>query len=125
MPLYKSGIDMFEKYSKKYNPTVIGTRFTDVQATALARAQAGLNQVDTIRSMIRDYLDAKGITGTVRAAYLAFALKLWKHVSRQGGVASDKFADGLKSYFQTAFGLDATLLSDIANAVIVKVSATP
>jgi hypothetical protein len=35
MPLYKTGMDMFEKYSKKYNPTVVGTRFGDVKDTAL------------------------------------------------------------------------------------------
>jgi hypothetical protein len=125
MPLYRDGIMMFEKYSKKYNPTVIGTRFTDVQATALARAQAGLNKVDAIRSMVRDYLDAKGITGGVRALYLAFALKLWAHVERQGGAASNKIADGLISYFNKAYGLDTALLTDIANAIIVKPAATP
>jgi hypothetical protein len=125
MPLYKSGIDMFEKYQKKYNPTVIGTRFTDVQATALARAQAGLNAVDTIRSMVRDYLDQKGVTGGQRATYLAFALKLWKHVSREGGAASDKISTGLISYFKTAFDLQEALLTDIANSIIVKVTASP
>jgi hypothetical protein len=125
MPLYKSGIDMFDKYSKKYNPTVVGTRFGDVRDTALARAQAGLNAVDTIRAMVRDYLDTKGVTGGERATYLAFALKLWKHVTRQGGSASDKIANGLISYFNTAYGLDTALLTDIANAIIVKVSASP
>jgi hypothetical protein len=125
MPLYRDGIMMFDKYSKKYNPTVIGTRFTDVRDTALARAQAGLNKVDTIRSMVRDYLDAKGVTGGVRALYLAFALKLWAHVERQGGAASDKIASGLIAYFKTAYGLDEALLTDIANAIVVKPAATP
>jgi len=125
MALYRSGIEMFDKYSKKYNPTVIGTRFGDVKDTALARAQAGMNAVATIREMVRDYLDQKGVTGGARATYLAFALKLWKHVSRQGGVASDKLASGLIAYFKTAFGLDEVLLTDIANSIIVKVTATP
>jgi len=125
MPLYRTGIEMYEKYSKKYNPTVIGTRFTDVQPTALARAQAGLNAVDTIRAMVRDYLDEKGITGGTRATYLAFALKLWKHVSRQTGKASDNIAAGLITYFKTAYGLAESYLTDIANAIIVKVVATP
>jgi hypothetical protein len=125
MPLYKTGLMMFDKYSKKYNPTVIGTRFGDVQPVALARAQAGLNAVDTVRSLIRDYLDAQGITGGVRATYLAFGLALWKHVERQGGAASDKIASGLIAYFKTAYGLDEGLLTDIANAIIVKVTATP
>jgi hypothetical protein len=125
MPLYKSGIDMFEKYRAKYNPTVIGTRFTDVSSVAQARAQSGLNAVATIREMVRDYLDSKGVTGGVRATYLGFALKLWKHVSRQGGVASDKISSGLIAYFKNAYGLDEALLTDIANAIIVKVTATP
>jgi hypothetical protein len=125
MPLYKSGIDMFQKYQAKYNPTVISTRFTDVRDTALARAQAGLNAVDTIRSMVRDYLDAKGVTGGERATYLAFALKLWKHVVRQGGVASDKISSGLIAYFKNAFDLDESSLTDIANAIIVKISTSP
>jgi hypothetical protein len=125
MPLYRDGIMMFDKYSRKYNPTLIGTRFADVQTTALARAQAGLNKVDTIRSMVRDYLDSKGITGGVRALYLAFALKLWAHVERQGGAASDKIASGLIAYFKVAYGLDEALLTDIANAIVVKPAATP
>jgi hypothetical protein len=125
MPLYKSGIDMFEKYRAKYNPTVIGTRFTDVSSVAQSRAQSGLNAVATIREMVRDYLDSQGVTGGVRATYLGFALKLWKHVSRQGGVASDKISSGLIAYFKNAYGLNEALLTDIANAIIVKVTPTP
>jgi len=116
---------MYAKYEKKYNPTVIGTRFGDVQAVALPRAQSGLNAVATIRAMVQDLLDAQGITGGERATYLAFATKLWKHVTRQGGAASDKIATGLVAYFKTAYGLDEALLTDIANAIIVKVTPTP
>ena len=39
MALYRTGLDMFRKYEKKFNPTVIGTRFTDVRDLALERAQ--------------------------------------------------------------------------------------
>ena len=125
MPLPKTGIDMFEKYQKKYNPTVIGTRFGDVQSVALARAQAGLNQVYTIRSMVSDYLDEQGVTGGTRATYLAFALELWRMVSRQGGAASAKIAQGLVQKYKLAFDLNETYLNDIANAIIVKVTTPP
>jgi hypothetical protein len=125
MPLYKTGIDMFEKYRAKYNPTVIGTRFTDVSSVAQSRAQSGLNAVDTIRSMVRDYLDAKGITGGTRATYLGFALELWRMTSRQKGAASDKIASGLIAKYKLAFDLVEDYLTDIANAIIVKVVATP
>jgi len=125
VPLYKSALDMYAKYEKKYNPTVVGTRFGDVKEVALIRAQAGLGQVDTIRSMVRDYLDAKGVTGGIRATYLAFATMLWRHVSRQGGAASDKYAQGLIAYFKIAHGLDEAYLTDIANSIIMKPAPTP
>jgi len=117
MPLYKTGIDMFKKYQGKYNPTVVSTRFTDVQPIALDRAQAGLNTVHTVRELVRPLLDEYGITGGQRGTYLAFALKLWKHVNRSRGEAAKKFADGLKSYFVTAFGLDPSILDEIIQVV--------
>jgi hypothetical protein len=125
MPIYKTGLLMYQKYEAKYNPTVIGTRFTDVASVAKARAQNGLNAVDTIRSMVRDYLDSQGVTGGIRATYLAFALKLWKHIERQGGIASDKISTGLIAYFKNAFDLREDFLTDIADAIKVKVTATP
>jgi len=117
MPLYKTGIDMFKKYQKKYNPTVIGTRFTDVQDVALDRAQAGLNFVHAIRELVRPILDDYAIVGGQRATYLAFALTLWKHINRQKGDAAKKYADGLKSYFVTTFGLDPSILDEIIQVV--------
>jgi len=122
MPLYKDGLMMFQKYRAKYNPTVIGQRFTDVQEVALARAQAGLTAIDTIRALVRDYLDQKGVTGGARATYLAFASELWRMTQRQGGAASEKIANGLIQKYKVAFDLDETLLTDIADAIIVRVS---
>jgi len=117
MPLYRTGIDMFKKYQAKFNPTVIGTRFTDVQGVALDRAQAGLNTIHTVRELIRPILDEYGVTGGQRATYLAFATKLWKHINRQRGDAAKKYADGLKSYFVTAFGLDPSILDEIIQVI--------
>ena len=117
MPLYKTGIDMFKKYQKKYNPTVIGTRFTDVQDIAFERAQAGLNAVDTVRSLVRPILDEYGITGGQRATYLAFALALWRHIIRSKGEAAKKIASGLKNYYVTAYGLDPSICDEIINVV--------
>lgn len=116
---------MVDKYTKKYNPTVIGTRFTDVQATALARAQAGLHKVDTIRGMVADVLDTAGIAGGTRATYLAFALKLWRHIIRQGGANKEKIKSGLVQYFSTAYDLDIGLLTAIGDAIIVAVTYAP
>lgn len=117
MPLYKSGIDMFKKYQKKFNPTVIGTRFTDIQDLALERAQAGLNLVGTIRDLVRPILDEYGITGGQRATYLAFALALSRHVIRTKGESAKKVAEGLKSYYVTAYGLDPSICDEIIQVV--------
>lgn len=117
MPLYKTGIDMFRKYQSKFNPTVIGTRFTDVQSLALERAQAGLNYIHTVRDMVRPILDEYGVTGGARATYLAFATALWRHIQRQKGDAAKKIADGLKSYYVTSYGLDPAILDEIVQVI--------
>jgi len=122
MPLYKTGIDMFRKYQAKYNPTVIATRFTDVQAVALERAQEGLNAVGTIRDLVRPILDENGITGGLRATYLAFATTLWRHVYRNKSAAASKIAQGLKSYFVTTYGLDPAICDEIISVIAGWVS---
>jgi hypothetical protein len=118
MPLYKTGIDMFRKYQAKYNPTVVSTRFTDVQSIALERAQVGLSNIATIRDLVRPILDSEGVGGGMRGTYLAFATALQRHVIRQKGVTAQNTAQGLKSYFVTAYGLDP----DICNSIIALVT---
>lgn len=125
MPLYRTGLDMYSKYEKKYNPTVIGTRFSDVADVAKARAQAGLHAVATIRGLVTDILDQNGIAGGARATYLAYAMKLWRHVTRQGGVNKVNIKNGLKAYFKTAYGLSEDILESIGNAIIVAVTPSP
>ena len=117
MPLYRSGIDMYKKYEKKFNATLIGTRFTDIRDLALERAQAGLNFVGTVRELVRPILDKYGVTGPVRALYLAFATKLAKHIQRHKDEAGKKIATGLKSEYQIAYDLDPTILDEIIQVV--------
>ena len=118
MTIYRAGIDMFKKYEKKYNPSVIGTRFTDVKDLALERAQEGLLTIGTIRDLVRPILDAYGITGPTRGTYLAFAQKLWRHVSRAKGEAAKKIATALKNYFVSAYDLDPSICDEIINVVV-------
>jgi len=117
MPLYKTGLDMWKKYSVKFNPAVIGTRFTDVKDLALDRAQEGLNLIGTVRDLIRPILDVKGIGGGQRATYLAFGTMLWRHIHRQKDQVAKKTANGLKSYFVTAYGLDPAICDDIIQVI--------
>ena len=118
MPLYKTGTDMFQKYQKKYNPTVIGTRFTDVQDVAFVRAQEGLNAIGSVRDLIRPILDKYGVTGGQRATYLAFGTALYRHVIRQKADAASKIATGLKSYYVSAYDLDPSICDEIIQVVV-------
>ena len=118
MAIYRAGIDMFKKYEKKYNPTVIGTRFADVKDLALERAQEGLLTVGTIRDLVRPILDQYGITGPMRGTYLAFAQKLWRHVSRHKSESAKKIATALKNYFVSAYDLDPSICDEIINVIV-------
>ncbi|MEM2196416.1 MAG: hypothetical protein QXH10_09285 [Ignisphaera sp.] len=117
MPIYKTGAQMFKKYSAKFNPTVVGTRFTDVREVALDRAQEGLNVIGTARDLIRPILDEYGIGGGLRATYLAFGTALLRHAVRQKGDVAKKVANGLKSYFVTAYGLDPAVCDEIIQVI--------
>jgi len=117
MPLYKTGLDMWKKYQAKFNPTVVGTRFTDIQALALDRAQAGLNLVGTARDLVRPILDEYGIGGGQRATYLAYGTMLLRHIIRQKGDVAKKTASGLKSYYVTAYGLDPDIIDEITQVI--------
>ena len=117
MPLYRNGLSMYRKYERKYNPTVIGTRFTDVKDIALERAQEGLITLGAVRDLVRPILDAYGITGGVRATYLAFAQKLARHIIRQKGEPAKKIATALKNYFVSAYDLDPSISDEIKNVI--------
>jgi len=117
MPLYKTGLDMWKKYQAKFNPAVIGTRFTDIQSLALDRAQAGLNLVGTARDLVRPILDEYGVSGGQRATYLAYGTALLRHIIRQKGDVAKKTASGLKSYYVTAYGLDPDIIDEITQVI--------
>ena len=73
--------------------------------------------VGTVRDLVRPILDQYGITGGIRATYLAFALALFRHVIRQKGEAAKKIASALKAYYVQAYGLDPAVCDEIINVV--------
>ena len=118
MPIYKTGLLMFQKYQSKYDPTTIGNRFTQVQSVALARAQDGMVTMSTIRDLVRPLLDQNGITGGQRGTYLAFALKLARHALRSKGTSAVNIANGLKAYFVQGYGLNPDICDAIVSLVV-------
>ena len=117
MPMYKTGQARFAKYSAKYDPTTIGSRFTQVADVAKARAQQGLIMWASVQDIVRPILDKYGVAGPDRAKYLGFANKLLKHVSRSSGESATAISSGLKSFYVTAFAADPAILDEIIQVV--------
>jgi hypothetical protein len=120
--MYKVGQARFKKYSVKFDPTTVGTRFTQVKDVALERAQEGLISWASMQDLVRPILDKYGVTGPDRAKYLGFANKLLKHIGRATGDAAVALASGLKSLYVTAFKADPAILDEIIQVVAGWVS---
>ncbi len=123
MTLVRTGQDRHAKWKAKYNPTVISTRFTDVQSVADARAENGLTIYADLDQRIGAILDAQGVTGPDRAKYLAFARKVQKTALRISGRALDTQVIGLKQYFMMSYKCEELILNLIINAILGYIPA--
>jgi hypothetical protein len=117
MTMYRIGQARFEKYSAKYDPTTIASRFTQVSDVAKRRAQEGLITWASVQDLVRPILDKYGVNGPDRAKYLGFANKLLKHVGRATGDSATAMASGLKSFYVTAMKADPAILDEIIQVV--------
>ena len=113
--------DMLKKYLAKYHPETVGSRIDQVSGIARERLMAGASQVDAIRKVVTPILDAHGIGGGQRGAYLSFSLKLSKHISRQRAETITDIALGLEDYFETAYGLDRAILDEIVSVLTAEI----
>ncbi len=118
--LPKPGNARLAKWQAKYDPTVVQTRFTEVQQVAISRAQEGIVSVANVQSLIGGILDMYGVAGPMRATYIAFGEKVWHVTQRLTGQALANEVNGLTSYFQTAYGANPTILQAIAQALGVS-----
>jgi hypothetical protein len=71
--LPKSGNSRLAKWQAKYDPTVVQTRFSEVQSVAVSRAQEGIVSIANVQSLVGGILDQYGIAGPMRATYIALA----------------------------------------------------
>jgi len=117
MTIYRKGQDRVAKYSAKYDPTTVGTRFGQVADIAKSRAQQGLITWAAVQDLVRPILDKYGVNGPDRAKYLGFANKLLTHISRATGEAATALASGLKSLYVTSFKADPAILDEIIQVV--------
>lgn len=121
MPLPRSGQSRLAKWSAKYDPDVVRTRFAEVKDIAAGRAQTGITAVADVQDAVSKVLNTFGITGGMRATYIAFGEKLWKEAQRYDGAALQTIVNGLIAYFQTAFGADPNVLKEIVKALALPV----
>jgi len=117
MPLYRTGIDRYEKWHAKYVPDTVRDRFGQVESVAKRRAQSGLIEWGAMQDLVRGILDKYGITATDRAKYIGFANKLLKHMLRHKGEAAKLAAEGLKSYYVTFLKADPAILDEIIQVI--------
>jgi len=117
MPQVRTGAGRVRKYSLKFDPDIVRSRFAAVKDLAVERAEDGMITFYAIETLVKDILDKYGITGPNRATYLAFAKKLYRHALRHGKEAGIKVANGLKEYWVTAYGANPSILDEIINVV--------
>jgi len=118
--LPKPGNSRLAKWQAKYDPTVVQTRFNEVQAVAVSRAQEGIVSIANIQSLIGSILNQYGVAGPTRAVYIAFGEKVWHATQRVDAQTLANEVNGLTSYFQTAYGANPTILQAIAQALGVS-----
>jgi len=117
MVLPRTGQDRYGKWSAKYDPDVVKTRFTEVKDVASARAQVGLMAVADVQATVSKVLNQYGVLGGLRATYIAFGERVWKMAQRFDGVALQTAISGLIAYFSTAFGANVNILKAIVQAL--------
>jgi hypothetical protein len=114
---FRTGLDRYNKYAAKFDPTTIQARLQQVRDIALQRAQEALIKYATVDELVRPILDHQGVSGPMRAIYLGYAKKLTRHLERVTGPAAVKFVEGLKTYYTVTFGADPEVI-DAVTAVV-------
>jgi Sulfolobus virus coat protein C terminal. len=117
MPMPRTGLYRFTKYSVKLDPATIASRFTQVKDLALDLAQEGLTKYAALDDIVSGILDTHGIVGNARVVYRNFARIVMKNAERFSGEALAKKLAGEKQKFIVAYGLDPVILDKIIEAV--------
>ncbi|MEO2151437.1 MAG: hypothetical protein ABGW50_02115 [Thermococcus sp.] len=113
--------DMVEKYTAKFDPATIATRFNEVKDIALARYEDAMSVIANVQDEVRNILNEEGVPPALWGPYIAFAEQLAKKSFSFSGAALQKVASGLKAYFVTAHHLDPAILDRIIELVVGEV----
>lgn len=111
------------KFTAFSNPTVANTILSSVSPIAQQNAQLHMAPYGDLNSRVASILNQYGVTGPDRAKYQGFAMKLQRILIRTGGGASFfNQANGVKSYYVTAFNANPAILDALINVVAGETS---
>lgn len=118
MVLPRTGSLRYTKWSVKFDPATVSTRFTQVRDLALQLGQEGLTKYAALDDIIAPILDKYGISGNQRIPYRNFARKILRESDRFTGEALVKAVNAAKQYFVLKYGADPAVLDELAQAVV-------
>jgi len=115
----------FDKRVRNYDlaviPDVVRSKF-EARKSAMVDDQKQLQaELTSMEKTVRSILDAHGIFGNFRIAYLNFARALFRAKGHNSGLALRKYATCEKAKWVEA-GLDPAILDEIIQAVIGAVA---
>jgi len=104
------------KYELAIIPDNISAKFTALKPLMQDLQEARQAEIVTIEVCTREKMDDAGILGSFRVPYLNFVRALYRASGSQSGVALEKVVTAETAKF-TSYGLDPTLLADVATCV--------
>lgn len=109
----KTASERIAKYKLKFDPTVVGSRFTAVKDLAGSKVEVKQTELTQIRNDIRVILNENGIDPLFTAPYLSFANKLYGLM--ESGATPEALQATAQAYAQVwiARGCNSTVINDI------------
>jgi hypothetical protein len=112
----------YSKWSAKFtafsNPTVASTILTNVSPIAQENYQTNVPKFTSVNEQVSGVLTEYGITGTNRALYQGYGLKVARALNRIGsGQALVNMINGLKAYYISAFNANPEVLDAVTNII--------
>jgi len=118
MPIVKRLVDMHRKYELKYDGTNVTNRLTNLKEIMDIRYESAQSIVYEVVETTRNILSEEGVPTGQWATYISFAEQLARLTFSHKGLTLEKEANGLKSYYITAYKADPTILDRILEAVL-------
>lgn len=130
--MVKSGSDRSDKYSAKFDATVIGARYTATSEIAKNKQIAMQGALSTINGAVRSILNEAGIMPIQTVQYQAFANKLFGICNRFAGMmgthilSNSASAQAQAEYIKwKAYGSTAKVLQDIWGIFADMIGSAP